>query len=36
MKLLPLLNANAHVPLLCVSAVYDIASGALSLPGKIN
>lgn len=29
-------NANAHVPLLCVSAVYDVASGNLSLPGKIN
>lgn len=29
-------NANAHVPLLCVSAVYDIASGDLSLPGKIE
>ncbi len=29
-------NANAHVPLLCVSAVYDVASGDLSLPGKIE
>lgn len=29
-------NANAHVPLLCVSAVYDIASGDLSLPGRIK
>ena len=29
-------NANAHVPLLCVSAVYDVASGSLSLPGKIR
>ncbi|MGI9476009.1 MAG: hypothetical protein ACR2PI_04850 [Hyphomicrobiaceae bacterium] len=29
-------NANAHVPLLCVSAVYDVASGDLSLPGKIK
>jgi len=29
-------NANAHVPLLCVSAVYDVASGNLSLPGKIK
>ena len=29
-------NANAHVPLLCVSAVYDVASGNLSLPGKIR
>lgn len=30
------INANAHVPLLCVSAVFDIASGNLSLPGKIK
>jgi hypothetical protein len=30
------INANAHVPLLCVSAVFDIASGNLSLPGKIE
>ena len=29
-------NANAHVPLLCVSAVFDVASGNLSLPGKID
>ena len=29
-------NANAHVPLLCVSAVFDVASGDLSLPGKID
>lgn len=29
-------NANAHVPLLCVNAVYDIASGDLSLPGRIK
>ncbi len=29
-------NANAHVPLLCVSAVFDVASGNLSLPGKVN
>lgn len=29
-------NANAHVPLLCVSAVYEVASGDLSLPGKIE
>lgn len=27
-------NANAHVPLLCVSAVFDVASGDLSLPGR--
>lgn len=29
-------NANVHAPLLCVSGVYDIASGNLSLPGKVN
>lgn len=29
-------NANAHVPLLCVSAVFDVASGNLSLPGRID
>lgn len=29
-------NANAHVPLLCVSAVFDVASGDLSLPGRIK
>lgn len=29
-------NANAHVPLLCVSAVYEVASGDLSLPGKVD
>lgn len=29
-------NANAHVPLLCVSAVFDVASGNLSLPGRIE
>lgn len=29
-------NANAHVPLLCVNAVFDVASGDLSLPGQIN
>lgn len=27
-------NANIHAPLLCVSDVFDIASGDLSLPGK--
>ncbi len=30
------INANAHVPLLCVSAVYEVASGDLSLPGRIE
>ncbi len=29
-------NVNAHVPLLCVSAVFDVASGDLSLPGRIK
>ena len=29
-------NANAHVPLLCVSAVFDVASGDLSLPGQVK
>jgi len=29
-------NANVHAPLLCVSDVFDVASGNLSLPGKIN
>lgn len=31
-----LVNANVHAPLLCVSDVFDIASGDLSLPGKID
>ena len=29
-------NANAHVPLLCVNAVFDVASGDLRLPGKVE
>lgn len=29
-------NANVHAPLLCVTDVFDIASGDLSLPGKVN
>ena len=29
-------NANIHAPLLCVIDVFDIASGDLSLPGKLN
>lgn len=29
-------NADLHSPLLCVADVFDIASGNLSLPGKIN
>jgi len=29
-------NANLHAPLLCVTDVFDVASGELSLPGKVN
>jgi hypothetical protein len=29
-------NANVHAPLLCVTDVFDIASGDLSLPGRVN
>ncbi|MCV2880958.1 hypothetical protein [Actibacterium sp. XHP0104] len=29
-------NENIHAPLLCVTDVFDIASGDLTLPGKIN
>ena len=29
-------NANAHVPLLCVSGVFEVASGDLSLPGLVE
>ncbi|MFN5998673.1 MAG: hypothetical protein ACK47Z_16330 [Paracoccaceae bacterium] len=29
-------NANLHAPLLCVTDVFDIASGDLSLPGKVD
>jgi hypothetical protein len=29
-------NASAHAPLLCVSDVFDVASGDLSLPGTIE
>ena len=29
-------NASAHQPLLCVVNVFDVASGDLSLPGKID
>ncbi|MCB1368900.1 MAG: hypothetical protein KDK00_14130 [Rhodobacteraceae bacterium] len=29
-------NANIHAPLLCVVDVFDVASGDLSLPGKLN
>lgn len=29
-------NASVHAPLLCVTNVFDVASGNLSLPGKIK
>ncbi|MDP3654947.1 MAG: hypothetical protein Q8R67_25075 [Rhodoferax sp.] len=29
-------NANIHSPLLCVAQVFKLASGDLSLPGKVN
>ena len=29
-------NANLHAPLLCVSGVFKVASGNLSLPGKVT
>ena len=29
-------NANVHAPLLCVVNVFDVASGDLSLPGRVN
>lgn len=29
-------NANIHSPLLCVSDVFDVASGDLSLPGSVR
>ncbi|RVT91330.1 hypothetical protein EOD43_15545 [Sphingomonas crocodyli] len=29
-------NANLHAPLLCISNVFDVASGNLSLPGTIG
>ena len=29
-------NADLHAPLLCVADVFDVASGDLSLPGKID
>lgn len=29
-------NQSVHAPLLCVADVFDIASGDLSLPGKVN
>lgn len=29
-------NANVHAPLLCIANVFDVASGDLSLPGRIR
>lgn len=29
-------NESAHAPLLCVVDVFDVASGDLSLPGKVK
>ena len=29
-------NANVHAPLLCVTDVFDVASGDLSLPGEVD
>ena len=29
-------NAEVHTPLLCVTDVFDVASGDLSLPGKLK
>ncbi|HYC04864.1 MAG TPA: hypothetical protein VED40_16350 [Azospirillaceae bacterium] len=29
-------NASVHAPLLCVAQVFDVASGDLSLPGKVK
>lgn len=29
-------NANLHAPLLCISNIFDVASGNLSLPGRVK
>lgn len=29
-------NANVHAPLLCVEDIFDVASGDLSLPGRVQ
>lgn len=29
-------NVNVHAPLLCVTDIFDVASGDLSLPGKVH
>ena len=30
------INASVHSPLVCVADVFKVASGKLSLPGKVN
>jgi hypothetical protein len=30
------MDASVHAPLLCVADVFDVASGDLSLPGKVE
>lgn len=30
------INANLHAPLLCISDIFDVASGNLSLPGRVG
>ncbi|WP_235869849.1 hypothetical protein [Veronia nyctiphanis] len=29
-------DTNVHAPVFCVTNVFDVASGDLSLPGKVN
>jgi hypothetical protein len=29
------MNANLHVPLLCVQSLFKVASGNLNLPGSV-
>jgi hypothetical protein len=29
-------NANLHAPLLCIASIFDVASGDLSLPGRVK
>lgn len=31
-----MVNANVHAPLLCITDIFDVASGDLSLPGKVQ
>jgi len=31
-----MVNDSVHAPLLCITDIFDVASGDLSLPGKIN